>query len=119
MSDMVTIPREVLEKIQWRGDNGDLVEYCPICDSWISKGHDKDCPISIALGPKAETSNPPAEPVQHEMEKTKEHKDIQAHYDVMNRLSPSMPYDIDYMIRYRYWYPQGPEARHVLEERGW
>ena len=53
------------------------------------------------------------------MEKTKEHKDAQAHYDVMNSLGPSMPYDVDYMIRYRYWYRQGPEARHVLEERGW
>jgi hypothetical protein len=30
-----------------------------------------------------------------------------------------MPYDVDYMIYYRYWYRQGPEARHVLEERGW
>lgn len=53
------------------------------------------------------------------MEKTKGHKDIQAHYDVMNSLRPSMPYDVEYMVRYRYWYPQGPEARHVLEERGW
>ena len=53
------------------------------------------------------------------MEKTKEHKNIQAHYDVENSLGPSMPYDIDYMICYRYWYRQGPEARHVLEDRGW
>lgn len=61
--DMVTIPREVLEKFQWVGVVG--YKECAFCDGDVIVGHREDCPVSIALKPKEEVPEPA--PVQHEM----------------------------------------------------
>jgi hypothetical protein len=67
MSNMVTIPREVLEKLQWQ-EHEDRSETCCICHMLkpiIGVGHKQDCPIGIAL--KAANVDEKVTP-QHEME---------------------------------------------------
>ena len=52
MSDMVQIPREVLEEIQW-GSYTDLgVKSCVACGCVCFESHKEDCPIGIALKSK-------------------------------------------------------------------
>ena len=66
MSDMVQIPREVLEKIEWCC--GISFDQCPICRREIIDGHFNSCPIGIALKPtEVEQESPVAVPVEHEM----------------------------------------------------
>lgn len=64
-NDMVQIPREVLEKIQWQ-EHEDRSQTCCICSGVrnyvLNIGHKEDCPIGIAL--KQEKIS---EPVQHEL----------------------------------------------------
>jgi hypothetical protein len=67
MSDMVQIPREVLEKIQW-GSYTDLgVKSCVVCGSTCFEPHKEDCPIGIALKPKDVIKEVKVIP-QHEMD---------------------------------------------------
>lgn len=64
-NDMVQIPREVLEKLQWVGVDG--YKECAFCTGDLVVGHKADCPIGIALKPKDVASKTTNEPVQHEM----------------------------------------------------
>ena len=52
MRDMVQIPREALENIQWVWGVKTLRKFCPICKANSQDGHTEDCPIGIALKPK-------------------------------------------------------------------
>jgi hypothetical protein len=67
VSDMVTIPRDVLGRLQWVGEIG--YKECVFCDGNPVVGHKEACPIGIALKrpePKPEVIEP--EPVQYEIE---------------------------------------------------
>lgn len=69
--EMVQIPREVLEKIQWQ-EHEDRSQTCCICSGVrnyiLNIGHKEDCPIGIALKQEAvSVQHEEAESVQYEM----------------------------------------------------